>query len=272
MQITNTPNLDLEFAKSLVLKAGEQIRAALTSGYETQWKADNTPVTSIDIAVNAMVVDEIRSAYPQDHVNGEEESGGSKTSDAHTWILDPIDGTQAIGIFDTMNVCLARLDDQGQPLFGIVYNPLRDQLFVAAKDGITTCNNEPIRVSTKETIKSSYVFFGSRIQFGDLASNGIAYDRLEGEGAKIINARSLSFGCIMVATGKADGAYIGVKTPFEAASVKLIIENAGGKVTDLYGNEPGSMKDEIRGLIVSNGLIHDQLVLALKPGQLPKSS
>ena len=98
-----------------------------------------------------------------------------------------------------------------------------------------------------------------------MATNGVIYDRLEGQGGKILNTRSLAFGCVMVATGKVEGAFIGVKTPFEAAAVKLIVEGAGGKVTDLYGNEPGRLDGEIQGLVVSNKLIHGELLVALKP-------
>ena len=82
-----------------------------------------------------------------------------------------------------------------------------------------------------------------------------------------MNTRSLAFGCVEVAAGNFDGAFVGVTTPFEAASVKLIVEGAGGKVTDLYGDQPGRLDGEIRGLVVSNGKIHDQLLLALSPNK-----
>ncbi len=100
---------------------------------------------------------------------------------------------------------------------------------------------------------------------GVVAPNGVVYDRIEEQGGKIFNARSLATGCLLVASGKVEGAFIGVKTPYEAATVKLIVEGAGGKVTDLYGNEPGRLDGEIRGLVASNGLIHEALLAALQP-------
>ena len=252
-----------EFAQSLVQAAGKYIRGALGRDYATTWKSDNTPVTDIDIAVNNLVIKAIGEKYPSDAVYGEEASTEDGVNGEHTWVLDPIDGTQALGKLDTFTVCLARLDNDGQPEFSFVFNPSREELFAAIRGEGTTLNGEPTHVSSRETIKSSYIHFGSALRFEDLSSNGVAYDRLESKGAKLLNTRSLAFGCVEVAHGAFDGAYVGVKTPFEAASVKLIVEGAGGKVTDLYGNEPGRLDGEIRGLVVSNGLIHDELVAAL---------
>lgn len=260
-------NAEFEFARMLVLKAGELVKTRVAVAdfkADTEWKPDNTPVTPIDIEVNRMVIDEIHGKYPDDKVYGEEESSEGDSESRFTWVLDPIDGTQALGKLDTFTICLARVDFEGKPVFSLVLNPSRDELFAAKAGEAATLNGEPISVSTRDTIKSSYIHFGSGLRFDDLVTNGVAYDRLEGQGAKILNTRSLAFGCVEVAAGEFDGAYVGVKTPFEAASVKLIVEGAGGKVTDLYGGDPGRLDGEIRGFIVSNGLIHDQLVSALK--------
>ena len=255
---------DFEFGQSLVRQAGELIRVGLADGnYTSDWKEDNTPVTSIDIDVNQFVIDQIRQAYPQDKVYGEEQS--AEAEGGLTWVLDPIDGTQALeqGI-NAVTCCLARMDANGQPLFGLVYNPATDELFAARRGEAATLNGEPISVSPKVELKSSYVYLGSKIHGEGLATNGIMYDRFEGAGAKVLNLRALAFGCTQVARGNAEGAYIGVKTPFEAASVKLIVEGAGGTVTDLYGNDAGRLDGEIRGLVVSNGHLHQDLLAALQ--------
>jgi myo-inositol-1(or 4)-monophosphatase len=258
---------DFEFAQSLVRQAGELIRSSLAEGdFTSAWKDDNTPVTSIDIAVNKLVIEELDQQYPQDRVYGEEESADVEAPSGMTWVLDPIDGTQALeqGI-NAVTCCLARLDADGQPLFGLIYNPAKDQLFAARRGEATTLNDVPVKVSGKDQVKSSYVYLGSRIHGEGLATNGQIYDQLEGAGGKVLNLRALAFGCAQVASGLAEGAYIGVKTPFEAASAKLIVEGAGGTVTDLYGGEAGRLDGEIRGLVVSNGLVHNELLAALQP-------
>jgi myo-inositol-1(or 4)-monophosphatase len=258
---------DFEFAQTLIKQAGELIRSSLAEGgYTSAWKEDNTPVTSIDIAVNQLVIDQIRQAYPNDRVYGEEQS--AEAEGGQTWILDPIDGTQALeqGDYAAITCCLARLDADGRPLFGLVYNPDKDLLFSARQGEASSLNGEPLGISSKNQVKGSYIYLGSKIHGEGLVTNGVLQDRFEGAGGKILNRRALAFHCMQVATGKAEGAYIGVKTPFEAASVQLIVEGAGGTVTDLYGQAPGRMDGEIQGLVVSNGKIHEQLLAALQPG------
>jgi fructose-1,6-bisphosphatase/inositol monophosphatase family enzyme len=254
---------DLEFTKKLLMRIGASVKSALLLPYETKWKLDNTPVTDIDILVTSEVAKALAENYPNDTIYGEEEAVRIGES-GYTWILDPIDGTQALGMLPTATICLARTCPNGLPLFSVVMNPATDELFYS--DGIKSyLNDKQISVSKKDTIKGSYIYLGSRLS-NNFATNGIVYDMLEQKGAKIFNVRSLAFSCLMIATGKAEGAYIGVTTPFEAASIKLLVECAGGKVTDLDGNTQSRFDKEINGLIVSNGIdtIHDQLVSAVR--------
>ncbi len=256
-------NKDVAFAKSLLTQVGSKVEGLLKAPYETKWKPDNTPVTDIDIFVTKEVTDMLRQNYPDDSIYGEEESLTLGKS-GFTWVLDPIDGTQALGMLPTSTICLARVNSEGSPIFSAVYNPITSELFYSEKGG-SYLNGEKISVSKKDTIKSSYIFLGSRMPEG-FATNGKIYDTLENLGAKILNTRSLAYSCLLVALGKAEGAYIGVSTPFEAASVKLIVENAGGKVSDLNGGIPLRFDGQINGLIVSNGndSIHNQLVSSVK--------
>jgi len=251
---------------SIVRQAGELIRSSIAAGgYSTEWKADNTPVTSIDKAVNRLGITMVHQRFPHDRVLGEEESFEAGTPSGMTWVLDPIDGTQVLTQqIPAFTCCLARVDPKGNPLWGMIYNPSFDELLFARRGGITTLNGARIAVSKKSRIKSSAVYLGSRLH-GDVTTNGVVYDRIEGQGGKVYNLRALAFSCTQVARGLAEGAFIGVTTPFEAASVQLIVEGAGGKVTDLYGNPPGRMDRTIRGLVVSNGLLHGALLAALQP-------
>lgn len=255
----------LRFAVDAVKLAGEYVRGAIGQAIETHWKPDNTPVTNIDKTVNSLLIQKLLEKYPNDRIYGEEESSENRSEVDYSWVIDPIDGTQAIGKLDTFTICVSRLDKDGQPVIGLVYNPIRDELYTAKKGEQSYLNGQPLGVSPKDDVKSSYVHFGSALRFDNLVTNGVAYDRLEGRGAKIFNTRSLAHGCVEVAKGEFEGAFIGVRTPFEAAAIKLIVEGAGGVVTDLYGNEPGRLDGEILGVIASNGRIHQALVDALRP-------
>lgn len=262
MHASTSYKSDEAFSESLILEAGKLAREIMQAGYTTDWKSDNTPVTTIDKKINDLLIERIKAIYPDDRIYGEEKS--AEGSSGFTWIADPLDGTQSLGLFPTATICLARTSPDGQPLFSYILNPITGELFSASGDGVAYANGKPLHVSGRETVKGSYVFLGSRLPNGT-ASNGILYDRLEGEGAKIINVRSLAFGCCMVAAGKAEAALVGVHTPFESAAVKLLIEHAGGTVTDLFGHASGSFRydTDVPGLVVSNGKLHEKVLAAV---------
>jgi len=262
MEVTTASESDIAFAHNLILEAGQLAQQIAEAGYTTDWKPDNTPVTPIDKQVNDLLIKRIKAAYPDDSVYGEEKS--AEGNSGFTWIADPFDGTQSLGLFPTGTICLARTGPDGQPLFSHILNPVTGELFAASNEGSSTVNGHPLRVSEKDALKGSYIFLGSRLP-ATTASNGTVYDRLESEGAKIINVRSLAFSCCMVASGRAEGAFIGVRTPFEAASVKLLVEHAGGRVTDLAGNPSDSFRydTDINGLVVSNGRLHERILASL---------
>ncbi len=252
-------NLDLEFTKQLLTTASASVCEALKNPYETKWKSNNTPVTDIDLMVTNIVTTALKEKYPEDTIYGEEEAK-IEGSSGFTWILDPIDGTQALGMLTTSTICLARINPEGSPVFSVVVNPTTKEMF-HSELGDSFVNGQKMTVSNKDTLKGSYIYLGSRMS-SSFASNGSIYDSIEKLGGKIFNIRSLAYSCIMVALGKAEGAYMGVSTPFEAASIKLLVENAGGRITDLEGNKIQRFDTEIKGLIASNGLdgIHEKLI------------
>ena len=261
-----TDEIVLRFAVEVIKQAGKYVREVIgQAAIETHWKSDNTPTTNLDTTINSLFIQKLSEKYPYDRIYGEEESGEERPEAKYTWVIDPIDGTQAIGKLDTFTICVSRLGEDGQPVLSLVYNPIRDELYTAMQGEQSFLNGQPLHVSDKVTVKSSYVHFGSGLSFDGLVTNGVAYDRLEGQGAKIFNTRSLAHGCVEVAKGEFEAAFIAVRTPFEAAAVVLIVEGAGGHVTDLYGGKPGRLHGEILGMIVSNGHIHQALIDALQP-------
>ncbi|MEX2368901.1 MAG: inositol monophosphatase [Candidatus Paceibacterota bacterium] len=252
-------NPDLQFAKETLLQVSFKAEKALRIPYETKWKLDNSPVTDIDLMVSELVISALKKEYPDDAIYSEE-APKTDGSSGFTWVLDPIDGTQVLGMLPTSTICLARVNPQGQPVLGVVANPITGELFYS-ESGNSFLNDQKMSVSKKGDMKSAYIYLGSRIN-PLFASNGTIYDSIESCGGKVFNIRSLAYSCAMVASGKAEGAYMGISTPYEAASVKLLVENAGGKITDLEGGKIERFDGEMNGLIASNGAgnIHEQLV------------
>ena len=250
----------LNFAIHLARQAAVVVKEELTNNLDVEWKEDNTPVTNIDRKVNSLAISLLSQHFPKDRLLGEEESLAPQDASEKTWVLDPIDGTQALEVgLPTYTVCIARVDANGQPELAVIINPTTNELFTVQRGEPARLNGHELRVSDRTTLQSSYVYMSSRMPKA-VASVGTIFDKLTDAGAKVFNTRSVAFGCLMVAMGKCVGSFSGVSTPFEIASVKLLVENAGGKVTDLDGNTDFRCDGEINGFIVSNGHVHDQLL------------
>lgn len=259
MKQTNRDHqVDFEFANILVNKVGFYTLMNMKKKFTTAWKSDNSPVTNLDLGINDLVIEEISKEYPNDEIIGEELS--SKGNSGYKWIVDPIDGTQALELLPTITTCLALVDPQGQPIFGLCFNPKKMRLYSCFKGDKSRVDGKELRVSKKNTMKSSYIFMTSSQRIKVHKTNGQIYDELESKGAKILNIRSLAYSCCLVARGRADATIIPLNTPFEIATMKLIVENAGGKVTDYFGNPIDRVDGEIKGAVLTNGLLHDQVL------------
>lgn len=259
-------DLPLKLVLEFMHEAKEIIDKELSRGLETEWKSDNTPVTQIDRSINELFISIIRKHFSDDLVLGEEKSldGGGK---GRTWVVDPIDGTQGlVAGLPTFTVCVARLDEQGNPELAVVMNPSTDEMFISESGKPTTMNGEQLQVSDADSLRSGMVYMSSRMS-DSTASFGTIADRLIEAGAKPFNVRSVAYGCLEVCRGRFVAAFAGVKTPFEIASIKLIAENAGAKVTDLNGDPIERCDREVNGFLVTNGKVHDEMLRILSRGE-----
>lgn len=178
-----TYDKELAFAVSVVRRAGEIMRTYATDT-QTKWKADNTPVTVADGAVNDMVIVAVREAFPEDGVEGEE--GSYKPQRHRRWVVDPVDGTQAYDLGVPLATCSLGLVVDGEAVLGVVYDPYMDRLYTAVKGGGAFMNGERIAVSQNDTLDKSYVILSSRM-IGYPVTIGMLTDRLVDAGAKCFN-------------------------------------------------------------------------------------
>lgn len=252
---------ELLFAKDLAEKAGTIMAANLSLSTEAVWKADNTPLTATDTEINHLVIEGIQKTFPTHGVLGEEESHESKRE--KLWVVDPIDGTQpfTLGV-PLSSFCLSHVIE-GQPVIGIIYDPFMKRMFWAAQDQGAFVNNEAIHVSKAETLAQNFVILSSRMHNGE-RTTGEIFDLIEEQKAKSLNFRSFAYGSTLVACGRAVGAIIGVPNAWDVAATKIIVEEAGGKVTDVDGNERRYDEDG-RGLLATNGLVHEQMLKLIHP-------
>src|SRR5262245_10236445 len=136
----------LDFAIDIARRAGALLVEGLCSQRRIELKSSYEVVTDIDRASELLIVSAIHAEFP-DHAILAEEGGGTFDRARPTWLIDPLDGTNnyAHG-FPYFAVSLALWVEQ-QPLLGVIYDPLRDELFCASAGGGTYCNNQRLRVS-----------------------------------------------------------------------------------------------------------------------------
>lgn len=249
----------ISFATELAYKAGEIMRQNLSLGMEKTLKADNSPLTVSDTAINKMVIEAVTKEFPTHSIMGEEES--YKKESEYIWLCDPIDGTIPFssGIpISTFSLALVR---NGVPILGIIYDPFMDRLFVGEKGKGAFINNKKIAVSQDTIIKSQTLYLGWwKYSMYDLL---LVRRELNNKGCKIMDFCSFAYAGALVAVGEFSAVIFGDRFPWDGAAVKVIVEEAGGKCTDLAGNEQRYDR-EINGFIVSNGNIHDELLALVK--------
>lgn len=257
----------LEFAKNLA-KEAEQI-ALKYFGFEVEstWKDDNTPLTRADTEINDLVIAGVNTAYPDHSIYGEERSHRTEDS-KYIWVCDPIDGTMPFSNGLPMFTFSIALVDQanGQPVLGLVNDPVMKNMYWAYKGSGAYRNGKKISVSTSSTLSNSYVnteASGKKVNFSDIEP----LKMLREKGVKIMKFLSLIYGGVQVANGKFAGTIFYAPPGHDVAALKIIIEEAGGKVTDLNGEERRYDQDGL-GCLISNGILHEELLECVKAGRL----
>jgi myo-inositol-1(or 4)-monophosphatase len=243
------------FAIGLAKQAGKIIKKNFKLGMKKDWKADNTPLTKTDLIINQMVIDSVNRTFPDHSILSEESSDFSEESD-YVWVCDPLDGT--IPFSHGIPVCAFSLAlvHKGESILGVVYDPFMDRMFFAEKGKGAFMNKKKISVSSKNTLKHSMLsvvhWNGAPFDFSKLTVV------LKNRGAKISNI-SIAYMGALTAAGEFVGTIFPGNQPNDTAALKVLVEEAGGKVTDIFGNEQRYDRP-IKGHLVTNGLLHVALL------------
>ncbi len=251
-------NEQLAFAKALALEAGQLTLHAFGQGVTATWKDDNTPLTTTDTAINEMVIKRVMTTFPTHGVLGEEASYEENRD--KLWVVDPIDGTQPFSVGAPLSAFSIAYVVNNEPRVGVIYDPYQDRLFTAIKGRGAWLNGVPINMIHEEELH--YIALASRPAEG-LKTNGQLIDSLDEMGIKWFNFRCFVYGSMLVSTGAISATIMGRPKPWDIAASKLIVEESGGKVTDLYGNSAAYNQVQ-NGFLLSNGVVHDQILNLLK--------
>jgi len=256
------PNQHLKFAHEIALKAGQVMLEYFQIGVPFESKADNSPLTAADLAINQLVLEAVQSAYPRASFIGEE--GSRVRPDAeYTWVCDPIDGTIPFTLGVPASLFSLALVQDGQPVVAILYDPYLQRSYEAIHNKGAFINGEPLHVSHTDHLTNQRLALPNSNDASVEAGTLIA-EAMERYNSSLLAIGSATYESALVATGQIVGAIYPWTSPWDMAAVKLIVEEAGGKVTDLRGHEQ-RYDGEINGAIVSNGRVHEQMVELVKP-------
>lgn len=248
-----------DVAVQAALAAGEIVRMNLGRVRYVGFKGEVDLVTDVDHRSERCIMGLIYQHFPEDAILAEE-SAAAVGAPPRLWVIDPLDGTTnyAHGYpFVAVSVAF-RL--QGVTMVGVVYDPLREELFVAQRGHGAQLNGSPIFVSKTNQLSRS------------LLATGFAYNRelvkvnlkhwanfsLRAQGLRRDGSAALDL--CYVACGRFDGFWELGLAPWDTAAGALIVEEAGGRVTDPTGQPYAALGADI---VASNGLIHDQMLEVL---------
>lgn len=251
-----------KFAVGLAMEAGEIMRKNFVFGMKKKWKIkDNTPVTATDLKINKLLLDRVKKIFPEHNVLAEEESDMSRKSE-YVWVCDPVDGTIPFSHGIPLSTFSLALVKNGESILGVIYDPFSNRLFYAEKGKGAFLNNKRIQVSKKKDFKgvaANCEFFEKAI-FD--ASKLSVYLELE-KGIKMMKMCSYVYSAALVAAGEFVFSIYPWNYAHDGATAKIIVEEAGGKATNFFGKDQKYDRD-IKGQIVSNGLLHNDILKLVK--------
>ena len=228
---------DYDFILNTVREAGDLLMKLRDQGFETMQKGGDPRdiVTSVDLAVNELVIAKVKETFPGDAVYSEE--GGGWAGKKRAWAIDPIDGSSNFSRnIPHFAICLALLEN-GVPIAGAVYNPVTEELFSFKKGGGAFLNAKPICVSGTKVLKDSSVFFHSGRKPELWNWGGTSYSKLLGAAKKTSNYGGSALDACFVAAGRIEANIYGNLSTMDIASAIGILIEAGGRVVNEKGEE-----------------------------------
>lgn len=253
----------LNFAIETARDAGHILLEKFGKKINITKKGDINLVTEADLASEALIIERIKSYYPR-HAILAEESGEAVVAGGDSqwkWVIDPLDGTTNFAHgYPCFCVTLA-LEHDGDIVIGVTFDPTRDELFAAERGHGASLNGRKIKVSATEDLGESLIVTGfpydfkERENFARHLTDFLLYSRgVRRDGSAAIDMA-------YVACGRFDGFWEEGLNPWDVAAGKLLIEEAGGWVTDYRG---GALSIYTPPICASNGLIHKQMIDVLR--------
>lgn len=253
-------------ATDIAMQAGAELLRYYDQPHQEATKQNVVDiVTEGDKASEAIIVAALRQAFPTHHIVGEEGGGqGAPAEDAeYFWYVDPLDGTSNFASnIPLFTVSIALADQAKRPLVGVVYCPVYSELYTAACGFGATLNGKTIHVSQKDDLQRAMLSTGfpydKTRQPNNVREWGNFLIRVRG----ILRLGSAALDLAWVAAGRLDGFWEPRLNPWDILAGLLLVEEAGGTVSDYIGSGTARAYEGIE-VVASNGQLHEQMLAVL---------
>lgn len=251
-------------ARAAAQEAGALLRQNFAQHHEIMLKGIRDPVTTTDLESQRLIIQRLSRSFPEFVFVAEEAGLSAFTTDIQggCWIIDPLDGTVNFAHnFPVFCVSIA-FQRHGVLEYGVVFDPLRDELFEAVRGQGAWLNGRLIRVSTIAAMDRALLATGFPYNVTDHLEETITrFSHLVAQAQGVRRPGSAAIDLCYLAAGRVDGFWEEGLKPWDTAAAVLIVSEAGGEISTFAG-EPFTLTSDT--LAASNGLLHKQLLAALQ--------
>jgi len=255
----------LEVAEETAREAAKVLLENLGKVKEIEFKAKNSLVTEVDKLSEKIIISNIKKNFPDHAIFAEESGRDSETSD-YLWLIDPIDGTTNYAhAYPFFSISIA-LEVKGEVIAGLVYDPVKDEMFTAERGKGAFLNCEPISVSRSDEIRHSHVCTGFMHEVEWMVEANIRhFGNFIRRARAVRRDGSAALDLCYLACGRFDGFWELGLNPWDTAAAVLIVKEAGGHVSKFNGDAYSIYDKEI---LATNSIIDEQMmeILSLKEG------
>ena len=245
------------FAVDLARNAGALLKKKFNKTHKIQYKGDINLVTEADKMSENLIIKSIRREFP-DHGILSEESPAVAGSGKIRWIVDPLDGTTNYAHGYPVFCVSIALENDGKVVLGVIYDPMREELFSTVRGKGVYLNGKNLSVSSIRDISRSLLATGFPYDIRESRENNLDYfSRMAVNVQAIRRAGAAALDLAYLAAGRFDGFWELKLKPWDTAAGCLMVEEAGGSVSDLAG-KPWNISSP--SVLASNGLIHSKMI------------
>jgi myo-inositol-1(or 4)-monophosphatase len=255
-----------DFAINMALDAGNLLAEKFNSKHEIHYKGEINLVTEADKMSENLIIAAINSSYP-DHGILSEESPAQNSQAIMRWIIDPLDGTTNYAHGYPVFCVSIALENEGVIVLGVIYDPLREDMFVAERGKGSYLNGKKMNVSKTAILSRSLLATGFPYDIRTSKDNNLNYFNLMAVEAQALRrAGAAALDIAYLAAGRFDGFWELKLMPWDMAAGCLMVEESGGIISNMSG---GKCDITSPNILISNGLIHEQMISVFKRTACP---